>query len=171
MARGDAPDPSPARPGAKDPDGSARAADAVPGWRPSGTLDALQELVDVAGSVPGAVARRAGMSTTELHALRHLMHEPRGPVELAGRLGVTSAAASGVVDRLVGHGHVERRAHPEDGRRTAVVITESGRAEVLARLQPMFAALAALDAPLGERERAVVEGYLRGATEAMRRLL
>ena len=94
-----------------------------------------------------------------------------GPVELARALGVTSAASSGVVDRLVGRGHAERRPHPDDGRRTEVVITESGRVEVFALLAPMFAALAELDSSLSDDERVVVERYLRGATAAMRALM
>ena len=143
----------------------------VPDWRMSGSLAALQELIDVAEALPPAVARRAGLSTSELHSLRHLSAHPMGPVELARVLGVTSAASSGVVDRLVSRGHAERRPDPTDGRRTEVVITESGRAEVLARLQPMFAALAALDNGLTDEQREVVECYLRGAIEAMRRLL
>jgi DNA-binding MarR family transcriptional regulator len=143
----------------------------VPGWVPSPTLDALQELVDVAALVPHEVARAAGLSTSELHSLRHLMDAPMGPVELAHALGVTSAASSGVVDRLVARGHAERRPHAGDGRRTEVVITDSGRREVFTRLAPMFAALAALDAGLAEDDRAVVERYLRGATAAMRALL
>ncbi len=143
----------------------------VPGWASSATLDALQELVDVAALVPHEVARAAGLSTSELHSLRHLMDTPMGPVELARALGVTSAASSGVVDRLVARGHAERRPHPEDGRRTEVVITDSGRAEVFARLAPMFAALAALDSGLDAHDREVVERYLRGATAAMRALM
>ncbi len=143
----------------------------VPGWVPSPTLDALQELVDVAGQAPHDLARAAGLSTSELHSLRHLMGTPMGPVELGRALGVTSAASSGVVDRLVARGHAERRPHPEDGRRTQVFITDSGRAEVFARLAPMFAALAALDAALDQDEREVVERYLRGATAAMRTLM
>jgi DNA-binding MarR family transcriptional regulator len=143
----------------------------VPGWEPSPTLDALQELVDVAAQVPHDVARAAGLSTSELHSLRHLMDTPMGPVELARALGVTSAASSGVVDRLVARGHAERRRHPADGRRTQVLITESGRAEVFARLAPMFAALAALDGGLEDHDREVVERYLRGATAAMRALI
>ena len=142
----------------------------VPGWVPSPTLDALQELVDVAAQVPHDVARAAGLSTSELHSLRHLMDTPMGPVDLARALGITSAASSGVVDRLVARGHAERRPHPDDGRRTEVVITDSGRAEVFARLAPMFAALAALDAGLDAHDREVVERYLRGATGAMRAL-
>jgi DNA-binding MarR family transcriptional regulator len=143
----------------------------VPHWRRTGSLAALQELVEVSETVPAVVARQAGLSTSELHSLRHLMRGPLGPVELGRLLGVTSAASSGVVDRLVSRGHAERRSHPGDGRRTEVVITDSGRAEVLARLQPMFAALADLDASLDDHDREVVERYLLGATAAMRNLM
>ena len=143
----------------------------VPDYRTSGSLDALQELVDVAAQVPHEVARQAGLSTSELHSLRHLMDTPMGPVDLAKALGVTSAASSGVVDRLVARGHAERRPHAGDGRRTEVVITESGRVEVFAMLAPMFAALAELDSSLTDAERVVVERYLRGATAAMRALM
>lgn len=146
-------------------------ADVVPQYRNSATLDALQELVDVAAQVPHEVARRAGLSTSELHSLRHLFEHPMGPVELARVLGVTSAASSGVVDRLASRGHVERRPHPEDRRRTEVVITESGRREVIGRLAPMFAGLAAVDARLSPEDRLVVEAFLRGATDAMKALM
>ena len=134
-------------------------------------MEALQELIDVAEALPEVVARRAGMSISELHALRHLSAEPMGPVELARRLRMTSAASSGVVDRLVSHGHAERRAHPDDGRRTVVVVTDSGRAEVIGWLRPMFQSLAALDQSLTDTDRAVVERYLTGAVNAMRELL
>ena len=143
----------------------------VPEFEQSGSLDALQELVDVAAQVPHEVARQAGLSTSELHSLRRLMDTPMGPVELARALGVTSAASSGVVDRLVARGHALRRPHPDDGRRTEVVITESGRLEVFTRLAPMFAALSELDSSLSDEERTLVERYLRGATAAMRALM
>ena len=84
---------------------------------------------------------------------------------------MTSAASSGIVDRLASRGHVERRSDPDDGRRTSVVITDSGRAEVMHRLMPMFAGLAALDSSLDDDERVVVERYLRGAVAAMRALM
>jgi DNA-binding MarR family transcriptional regulator len=134
-------------------------------------LDALQELVDLSAAVPVAVARRAGLSVSELHALRHLMQAPLTPGDLARLLGVTSAASSGVVDRLVAHGHAERRPHDVDGRRTDVVVTDSGRIEVLGLLRPMFTALAALDQELSDRDRAVVERFLNGAADALRTVL
>ncbi|MBD3785181.1 MAG: MarR family transcriptional regulator, partial [Micrococcales bacterium] len=91
----------------------------MPAWTGSSTLDTLQELTDVAAQVPHEVARRAGLSTSELHSLRHLAMRSMGPVDLARALGVTSAASSQVIDRLVARGHAERRRHPADGRRTA----------------------------------------------------
>ena len=76
-----------------------------------------------------------------------------------------------MVDRLVAHGHAERRPHGGDGRRTEVVITDSGRQEVFALLAPMFTALAALDRSLDEHDREVVDRYLHGAIAALRTLL
>jgi DNA-binding MarR family transcriptional regulator len=150
---------------------SPQMAEAVPQWRYSATLAALQQLIDVAQALPESVARRAGLSVTELHSLRVLSERPMGPVELARHLRVTSAASSGVVDRLVARGHAERQPHPVDGRRTEVVITESGRREAISQLRPMFEGLAAVDNDLTDAEREVVARYLRGALDAMRRLL
>ncbi len=140
-------------------------------WDQSPTLLALQELIEVAAGVTPAVSRRTGLSGSELRSLRHLMGGPLGPVELGRRIGVTSAASSGIVDRLESRGHIERREHPADGRRTEVRITDSGRAEVFAQLSPMFIGLAAVDRSLSEEERPVVDRFLAGVTEAMRRVL
>ncbi|EWT07459.1 MarR family transcriptional regulator [Intrasporangium chromatireducens Q5-1] len=144
---------------------------AVPEWRPSSTLAALQQVIDVAQELPERVAHRAGLSVSELHSLRALSERAMGPVELARHLHVTSAASSGVVDRLVARGHAQRQPHPVDGRRTEVVITDSGRREVIGQLRPMFEGLAAVDNELSEGEREVVQRYLTGVLAAMRRLL
>lgn len=135
------------------------------------TLQLLRRLLDAAGRVGPAVARRAGMSHHELTALELLARSDHGPSDLARQLGVTSAAASGIVDRLVARGHVERVAHPDDRRRTQVVMTETGRAEVVRHLLPMFQRLAELDQGLDDHDRAVVERYLQGALGAVERVL
>jgi len=147
------------------------ASDFVASWKQSESLEALRELTTVAGRVPGAVAARAALSPHELTALEHLIRAPLGPVELARFLGVTSAASSGVVDRLVARGHATRRPHERDGRRTVVTISDSGREEVLGYLMPMFVGLKEMDSRLTEQERAVVTDYLHAATTTMRRLL
>lgn len=141
------------------------------GWDESGTLVALRELVTTGARVNHVVARRAGISDTELVTLEHLAREQIGPAEVARRLEVSTAAATGIVDRLVSRGHVERRPHPADRRRTELVLTESGRGEVVGHLLPMFIALDRLDRSFSEAERAVVERYLRGAVGAFEQVL
>ncbi len=135
------------------------------------TLSALDELIQVAATLEPAVARRAGLSTSELQALRHLVGGSRGPVELSHLLGVTSAASSGVVDRLAARGHVQRRPHPDDGRRTQVEVTASGRDEIEGLMQPLLARLADADEALTADERVVVRRYLTDVTEALRSVL
>lgn len=145
--------------------------DHVEGAMGTATLQLLRQLLDVAQQSGPAVARKADLSHTELTALELLTRQQWGPGELARHLGVTSAAASGIVDRLVARGHAERRPHEQDRRRTQVALTDSGRAEVLGHLMPMFVALDELDRSLSDAERAAVERYLAGAIEAVRRIL
>jgi DNA-binding MarR family transcriptional regulator len=134
------------------------------------TLRLLRELIDAAQRSGPALARRTKLTHNELSALAQLTRHPWGPGDLAEHLGVTSAAASGIVDRLVARGHVERRPHADDGRRTQVVLTDSGRSEVLGHLMPMFLALDELDRSFTEEERAVVDRFLAGAIDAIRRV-
>ena len=144
----------------------------APDGSPTGsTLAALDELIQVAAALEPAVARRAGLSTSELQALRHLVDQSRGPVELSHLLGVTSAASSGVVDRLEARGHVHRSPHPDDGRRTEVQVTDSGREEVDNVMRPVLDRLAEADGALDDDERAVVQRYLTSVTEALREAL
>jgi len=141
------------------------------GWEETGTLVALRELLTTGARVNHVVARRAGISDTELVTLEHLSREQIGPAEVARRLEVSTAAATGIVDRLVSRGHVERQPHAADRRRTELVLTESGRREVVGHLLPMFVALDRLDRSFTDEERAVVERYLRGAVDAFAQVL
>ena len=143
----------------------------MPGLRQSDTLQLIMELTDVSGLLPHALARRTGLSESELHSLRHLLGGPLGPNDLARTLGVTSAASSGIVDRLEARGHVSRQPHPTDKRRTVVVISDSGRVEVLAQMRPMFEGLVAADARLSDEQRTIVDAYLVDIIAAMRVLL
>ena len=141
------------------------------GWQQTPSLLALRRVADLGGEVRRAVARAAGLSDSEMRALEHLVGEALGPAEVARRLGLTTAAATGIVDRLVARGHVERHPRVDDRRRTDVEVTPSGREEVLAHLLPMFRALQQLDASFTDEERAVVTRYLEGAAEAFATVL
>ncbi len=124
---------------------------------------ALRDVIAVGSKVQRVVARRAGLSESELVTLQHLIEGARGPAEVARLLEVSTAASTGIVDRLVSHGHVERHANPDDRRRTDLYVTPSGRAEVFAHLAPMFQGLRAVDAEFDEDERVVVARYLTKA--------
>lgn len=141
------------------------------GWAETDSLRALRALTQLAEQLPAAVARRAGLSHNELRTLELLVDGHRGPAEIARVLGVSTAAASGIIDRLEERGHAGREAHVTDGRRTTVFITTSGRSEVVSYLMPMFRELARLDAELDDDQREVVARYLDGAARAMRTIL
>ncbi len=137
----------------------------------STTLTLLRTLTRLAEQAAPAVARKASLTHNELRALEHLMDQPMGPGELGRVLGVSSAAASGIIDRLEARGHAQRASHSSDGRRTSVTISPSGRTEVVGHLMPMFRELAALDASLDDGERVVVDRFLEGAVRALRAIV
>lgn len=141
------------------------------GWEQTPSLVALRTLMASAARLTQVVARRAGLTETELSTLEHLSREEIGPAEVARRLEVSTAAATGIVDRLVSRGHVERRPHAADRRRTELVITDSGRREAVGHLLPMFAALDRHDREFSDAERELVARYLRGAVAAVDEVL
>ncbi|WP_204163433.1 MarR family transcriptional regulator [Nocardioides gilvus] len=134
----------------------------------SPTLTAFRELTRLSTRMHHVLSRRTGLSNADLSALDLLSHGPMGPAELARHLDVSTAAATGIVDRLVARGHVARQPIPGDRRRVGVHITDSGRRDSMLHLIPMFGALLANDAAFTDEERAVVERYLHGAIAAMR---
>lgn len=133
----------------------------------SETLLALRRLIAAAELVQPAVARQAGLTRSEVRTLEMLARAPLGPAEIARRLEVTTAASSGIVDRLVSHGHAVRTPHPSDKRRQVVEITDSGRVDTLLLLAPMLERLEELDASLDDHDREVVTRFLDGCVEAL----
>lgn len=140
-------------------------------WEQTSSLLALRELIRLGEQVTPAVAHRAGLSDNELRTLEHLVTRPMAPGELGRALGVSSAASSGIIDRLESRGHATRVSHDTDGRRRSVTISESGREEVVSHLLPMLRLLAELDAELDDAEREIVTRYLEGAIRAIRAVL
>lgn len=68
-----------------------------------------------------------GLLYTEYRALTVCRAGPVTPGFLARDLGVTAAAASGIVARLGRQGWVRTRPHPDDRRAVWVELTSSGR--------------------------------------------
>lgn len=129
-------------------------------WRQSSSLGALRGVLNASAHVNSTIARRAGMSVSELLALAHLSIDRIGPAEVARRLSVSTAASTGIVDKLVARGYVDRSAHPGDRRRTELVISEAGREAIVRHMVPMFLAIDTADRELDDHEREIVTRYL-----------
>lgn len=92
---------------------------------------ALRELTEVfmhrsMGAVV-YIARQHGLSMSHVGALFQLSHRGTSSVSNIGdRLGVTTAAASQMLERLVRHGLIARSEDPTDRRAKQVVLTEQG---------------------------------------------
>lgn len=156
-----APQPTPAPPGA--PVGDALS-------------EALREVLTLTQLARAALAERLGMPLTNVEAVEHVVmaraaDEPIGPVELSRRLGVTSAAGTQSVNRLVSEGHLVRHPHPNDRRRQILDATDSGLGHVMGELAPLLTLLHEAGQALDEAERAAAKHYLDNVATAYRSYL
>lgn len=78
------------------------------------------------------VMRREELSLTQMSTLWHLRHTgPASISDIRDHLNISLAATSHLVDRLVGHGLVERAEDLNDRRHKQVTLTATGRALVV----------------------------------------
>ncbi|MFD2079848.1 MarR family protein [Actinopolymorpha cephalotaxi] len=180
----------PDAPGAPDrPDAPGRSGDAEDQSRPDRPRDdlslALRDVLDLNLLVRGALARRLGMPLTDVEAVEHVIAAQGqthlraketggaglGPVELSRRLGITSAAATQTVNRLVADGHVRRTPHPGDRRRQVLSVTESGMRDVMRELLPLLDLVSAVTAERSPEEREIILSYLRDVATAFQAYL
>lgn len=116
-----------------------------------------------------AMASRLGIGVSDTAALQRLLtHGPEGPVDLGRALGLGSAAATTLADRLERSGHVERRRQAGDRRRLQLVPTERAAQDAWRVLGPLVALLDAVEAELDEQARAAVARYLTAVADAYR---
>ena len=130
---------------------------------------AMRDLLRVAPAVHSRLAARLAIGPTDLTALDVTTSgsTPLGVVELAQRLGIRSASATVLVDRLVASGHLQRSPHPSDRRRTSLTATEAAHRDVRAALEPLVADIALITGELDARSADVVLGFLRRATATL----
>lgn len=128
---------------------------------------AVRALQQATAEAQRALARRLELGLSDVAALDHLVRSrtPLGPVELGELLGIRSASATVLVDRLVEAGHVVRTNHPSDRRRRVLYTTEQARAEVLRAVQPLIDALQELAAGLDDEQAHTVLLFLQRAAD------
>ncbi|TQJ33519.1 MarR family winged helix-turn-helix transcriptional regulator [Arthrobacter sp. SLBN-122] len=150
-------------------------------WYPP-TADAQPRAVDVINALrefrtsESAMRRRtrssAAMGETDLLALRYLIDaEAAGvgvrPTELAGRLGITSASMTSLVDRLVASGYVTRVPHPSDRRAVLLRPTPGADEEVRDNLNQMHQRMLEAAESLSPEELKAVMHFLVCMREAV----
>jgi DNA-binding MarR family transcriptional regulator len=71
-------------------------------------------------------ARETGLSMSQLGALFHIQRGASGVCDLGEGMGITSAAASQMLERLVQQGYILRSEDPHDRRVKQITLTEKG---------------------------------------------
>jgi len=95
------------------------------------TLDKVLRLATMVGADMARFEHESGLTTSRTHLLWVL--GDAGPCtqrSLATALGVSARNVTGLVDGLVGSGHVSREPHPSDRRATLVTPTAKGEAVI-----------------------------------------
>lgn len=130
----------------------------------------LHRMLLAGRELQASLARGLGMRLTDMQAVDQVVsaQTPLGTVELGIRLGITSASATALVDRLVAAGRLTRTPDSRDRRRVAIAATEHAREEIRQALRPLVADVAAITGRLDERELATVMRFLADVTSAIR---
>jgi DNA-binding MarR family transcriptional regulator len=114
-----------------------------------------------------AVAARVGLHVTDVKVLRLLGEEGMTPGQLIDHTGLTGAAVTALVDRLVSAGYVTRERDEEDRRRVTVRAVPA-RVRKLDRLYESYGVeMSKILARYDVAEFAVIESFLLQATRLL----
>jgi len=117
----------------------------------------------------------SGLGETDTTAVVYLLTASAAgdlvtPKDLAARLQLSTAAASGLVDRLVRGGYVRREAHPSDRRGVTVVLTDEGRERADGTIGAVYGRLLDLAESLPPEDASTVLRFLLRMTEEVARM-
>jgi len=129
----------------------------------------LRDILKLTSEFEGTVSVALSVNRRDFDAMQHLIQNGAlSPTEIAHRLGVTTAAATVIVDRLTAVGHVTRQPHPTDRRGVLVVPNPESVTQAMGRIMPLIMGVdRALD-DFGTAEQAAITEYLRRVVELYR---
>ena len=136
-------------------------------------VDAIQEWIEVfmRRSMRDFIrfSRESGLSMSQIGALYHIHRRGSSAVsDLGEHLGVTSPAASQMLDRLVGQGLILRTEDPHDRRVKQIVLTEKGHQLLQAGINARQGWLLDLAENLSPGEKAQIAAALEILTDRSR---
>jgi len=116
-------------------------------------------------------SKDSGLSMTQINALMHLYHRGAcGVSDIGSHLGVTNAAASQMIDRLVGLGYLERSEAPHDRRVRQITVSDRGRRLIEDGIAARRRWMEELTTALSPREQELIINALTLLTRAARHL-
>jgi DNA-binding MarR family transcriptional regulator len=145
----------------------------------SETAVAIVAALEASGRANAELQRRiraaSGLGDTDIVAVLFLLTSAAEgslvtPKDLAAHLQLSTAAASGLVDRLERGGYVRREPHPSDRRGIAVVLTEDGRQRAGDTIGAVYTRLLDLAESLSPDAASTVLGFLQGMTAEVARM-
>ena len=108
-----------------------------------------------------------GLSFSQINILMRLFHEGITSVsEVGDLLGVSNAAASQAVDRLVGMGLIERTEDPQDRRTKRLALTQAGRTVIEQGIQARSQWVEGITHALKSEQQEMIISALTLLTEA-----
>ncbi len=129
---------------------------------------AVRDFIGASRDLVVRMAQVMGMNATDMSALSILLFQgAMGATELAGRLGISTASASVLVDRMERAGNVERSRDERDRRRVTVSETEAARVASMEAWLPSIMAIDDICRALSAEERAFTVGLLNRLVEAV----
>ncbi len=116
-------------------------------------------------------SKQSGLSMPQMNTLLRLNYKGScGVSDLGDHLGVTDAAASQMIDRLVQQGLVARSEDAADRRAKRIELTDKGRQLVQESIRARQGWMEQLTTTLSEEEQASISEALRALTSAARSL-
>ncbi|GAA4680651.1 MarR family winged helix-turn-helix transcriptional regulator [Pseudonocardia yuanmonensis] len=129
---------------------------------------AVRDLVLAGDRYRGEVGRSAGLGPSAVTTLALLYLEgPATPGRIARHLGITTASATQLLDRLEAAEHVRRRPNPADRRSCLVELRPAGHRYVAATYGDFRERIHRVVAGLPGEDVAAVAGFLRAASNIL----
>jgi DNA-binding MarR family transcriptional regulator len=121
----------------------------------------LRDILNLTDEFESHLGSELSVNRTDLEAMERLIQDgPLSPTQLARGLGLTTAATTTVVDRLIAVGHVTRQPHPTDRRGVLVVPNPDSVAKAMGTLMPMIRGIDSAISGFDESERLTITAYL-----------
>lgn len=131
---------------------------------------ALRDLQRAQDDLDRYLAGRLGLRALDYAAMTYVMQaqQPPGPVELAGRLGISTGSGTELADRLERAGHLHRRRAGGDRRRVVLEPDDDSMTRMVDELRPLFADLEEVAETFTDDERAAITRYLNAVAQRTR---